>query len=196
MREFFIKGKTEHKSCARHESGQHNMKTTFAAAFMVLCIFILLQSCITPKPTIDLDNLEIRAANLSATGNGQREANNILKESSITTYVGVDLTVTFDKESANALSVSMLTLKGNELLVKPGEEIELSFCPSCAEETEAMITLPDGSIRKVTASSPSFRWNVPEDITEPLEITGLSRYETKAAEYVKSGVIRLIPVVQ
>ncbi len=84
------------------------------------------------------------------------------------------------------------TRKGNELLVASGNEIEITFDPQCPEETEAFFTLPDGKTQKVTASSPSFKWIVPENFTPGMEIKGESSYETDEAKYKASGKIILI----
>jgi hypothetical protein len=67
----------------------------------------------------------------------------------------------------------------------------LTFYSSYPEEKEACISLPDGSTRKVTTSSSSFKRTVPDNFTDGMEITGTSHNETDDAEYNVSGLIIL-----
>ena len=69
-----------------------------------------------------------------------------------------------------------------------------ALCGIIKEETEAYISLPDGSTHKVTASAPSFKWTVPDNFIDGMEITGTSHYETDDAEYKESGLIKLIAI--
>lgn len=148
-----------------------------------ICLILGLQSCDSTKPTIESNNLDFKAVNLSASGNGQVDANG--SGTVVTTTVNLTLTI-----NGETTSVSV-TCKSNELPVQVGDEIEITFYPSCPEESEAYISLPDGSTRKVTASSPSFKWTVPDNFFDGMEITGTSQYETDDTEYKESGLIIL-----
>lgn len=150
-----------------------------------ICLILGLQSC-DNKPTIESNNLDFKAVNLSASGNGQVDANG--SGTVVTTTVNLTLII-----NGETTSVSV-TCKSNELPVQVGDEIEITFYPSCPEETEAYISLPDGSNHKVTASAPSFKWTVPDNFIDGMEIIGTSRYETDDAEYKESGLIKLIAI--
>lgn len=150
---------------------------------MMLCVMIGIQSCHKEKISIIGNYLDFKAVNLSASGNNQVDANG--SGTVITTTLNLTLTI-----NGEVTSISV-TCKSNELPVQIGDEIELTFYPSCPEEKEACISLPDGSTRKVTTSSPSFKWTVPDNFTDGMEITGTSHYETDDAEYNVSGLIIL-----
>lgn len=138
------------------------------------------------KTTIESNNLDFKAVNLSASGNGQVAANG--SGSVVITTMNINLTL---NEEITSISV---TCKSNELPVQVGDEIEITFYPSCPEENEAYISLPDGTNNKVTATYPSFKWIVPDNFTDGMEITGTSHYKTDDAEYNESGLIRLIAI--
>lgn len=159
------------------------MKTHIVPVLEFLTLLMGLSSCHDPMPTIYGNNLDFKAVNLSMESDGQVAANSsgIL----ITTTVNVNLII---NEMLTSVSV---TSKSNELIVQAGDEIELTFYPSCPEETEALISMPDGSSHKVSLLSPSFKWIVPDNFTNGMEISGESHYETNAAEYMESGVIIL-----
>lgn len=152
----------------------------------VICLMLGLQSCKPTKPTIESNNLDFKAINLSTSGNGQVAANG--SGTVVTTTMNINLTINGETTSIN------ITCKSNELPVQVGDEIEITFFPSCPEEKEAYISLPDGTNHKVTATFPSFKWIVPDNFTDGMEITGTSRYETEDAEYKESGLIRLIGI--
>lgn len=153
---------------------------------MMFCVMIGLQSCHKEKISIIGNSLDFKAVNLSASENGQVDANST--GTVITTTLNVSLTI-----NGETTSISV-TCKSNELPVRPGDEIELTFYPSCPEETEALISLPDGTNHKVTSTSPSFKWTVPNNFIDGLEITGTSHYETDDADYTETGLIRLIAI--
>ena len=180
--------KTENKlrSCARHGLGYLIMKIRITSYLTILCLMFGLQSCDSSKPIIESGNLDFKAVNLSASVNGQVDANGY--GTVITTTVNLTLTI-----NGETTTVSV-TCKSNELPVQVGDEIEITFYPSCPEESEAFISLPDGTNRKVTATSPSFKWTVPDNFTDGMEITGTSHYETDDAKYKESGLIRLIAI--
>lgn len=159
------------------------MKIRIFSYLTLFCVAIGLQSC-ESKPTVESYSLDFKAVNLSASGDGQIDANS--SGAVITTTVNVNLTI-----NGETTSVS-ITCKSNELPVRAGDEIALTFYPSCPEETEAYICLPDGSNQKVTATSPCFKWMVPDNFTDGMEITGTSRYETDDAVYKVTGLIKLI----
>lgn len=162
------------------------MKISIFYYLTLLCLMFGLQSCDSSKPIIESSNLDFKAVNLSASGNGQVNANG--SGTVITTTVNLTLTI-----NGETTTVSV-TCKSNELPVKVGDEIEITFYPSCPEESEAFISLPDGSNRKVTDASPSFKWTVPDNFTDGMEIIGTSHYEIDDAEYKESGLIRLIAI--
>lgn len=159
------------------------MKINVIYYLTLLSLVFGLQSCDSTKPTIEEDNLDFKAVNLSASGNGQVDANG--SGTVVTTTVNLTLMI-----NGETTSVSV-TCKSNELPVQVGDEIELTFYPSCPEEKEAYLSLPDGSTRKVTASSPSFKWTVPDNSFDGMVITGTSHYETDDAKYKESGLIIL-----
>lgn len=136
--------------------------------------------------TVIGDNLYFKAVNLSVDGEGEVSAKSCGQVATISISIGV----TVNGET----TTQGFTSKSNELLVMPGNEIEITFYPSCVEETEATITLPDGSKRKVTASNPSFKWFVPENFTSEMEITGESRYKRKGSDCREMGRIILTPI--
>lgn len=155
---------------------------------MMVCFLAGLQACVKDNPTIIGENLNFKAVNLSANGNGQLSANS----GGTVITSDINITVNIDGEITNINVVC----KSNELPVQSGDEIEITFYPSCKEETEALISLPDGSSRRVTAASPTFRWYVPESFSEPKEIIGKSNYETESGDYIESGMIKLIPIIR
>lgn len=142
-----------------------------------------LSSCRDPKPAIYGNNLDFKAVNLSVGSDDQVKARS--SGSIITMTVTVNITIN------GVLTTVSLTSKSNELPVQAGDEIELTFYPSCPEETEAFISMPDGSTHKVSMISPSFKWIVPDNFTDGMEIRGESHYETNDAEYIESGMIIL-----
>lgn len=142
-----------------------------------------LSSCRDSKPTIYGNNLGFNAVNLSVESDSQVTANS--SGSIITTTVNLNITIN------GVLTSISVTSKSNELLVQAGDAIELTFYPSCPEETEAFISMPDGSTHKVSMISPSFKWIVPDNFTDGMEIRGESHYETNDAEYIESGMIIL-----
>lgn len=105
--------------------------------------------------------------------------------------VTVNTTIIITIKNGQTTSVSR-TYKSDELPVRAGDEIEILFEPSCAEQTEAFFTLPDGTTRTATVSSPSFRWTVPADFNPGMEIKGESRYETDDFIYELTGSVTLI----
>lgn len=182
---FIIKGiRNELKGCARHVSGYVTMKSHIILFTAFLSLLIGLTSCKDPLITVYGSNLDFKAVNLRVESDGQVRANS--SGAIITTTVTLNLTI-----NGVLTSVSVIS-KSNELLVQAGDEIELTFYPSCPEETEAFISMPDGSNHKVSLTSPSFKWIVPDNFTDGMEITGTSRYETNEAEYIETGVIKLI----
>lgn len=86
------------------------------------------------------------------------------------------------------------TSKKNVLPVLAGNEIEVTFNPS-VDEFEAVLTLPDGTTRKVTRTEPSFKWTIPLTIKTGDQIAGVSSYHKDKVEYKKTGRI-LFEVVE
>lgn len=91
-------------------------------------------------------------------------------------------------------TVSIVVRNGNELPVVAGNEIEVIFEPTRQNETEATFTLPDGTVRTVTATSPSFKWTVPENFKSGMVIKGESKCMDDHVIYEASGSITLIAI--
>lgn len=172
------------RSCARHKPGYFIMKSLMIPFVAFLSLLVGLSSCSDTKPLIYGNNLDFKAENLTMESDGPLVANS--SGTIITTTVDVDLTIN------GAVTSVTVTSKSNELPVQVGDEIKLTFYPSCPEETEAFISMPDGSNHKVSLTSPSFKWIVPDNFTDGMEIIGESRYEKDGAEHIEVGAIRLI----
>lgn len=84
------------------------------------------------------------------------------------------------------------TCHSNELPVHPGDEVVVTFKPSCPEETEAYFVLPDNSSKKATVANPSFAWTVPSNFKAGMEIKGATHYETDQFIYNRTGSIKLV----
>lgn len=63
------------------------------------------------------------------------------------------------------------------------------------DEFEAVLTLPDGTTRKVTKAEPSFKWTVPQTIKAGDHITGESTYRDGDTKDKNTGRI-LFEVVE
>ena len=97
--------------------------------------------------------------------------------------------------TVNGQTTSTVTLTNTiQLPVVGGNEIEITFTPSCQEETEANFTLPDGKSQKVTAEFPSFKWIVPDNFKSGDQIIGQSEYETEKFLIKQHGEITLIAI--
>ncbi len=153
---------------------------------IVMCMMLMLTGCLPHKPTI-VTGLNFEDTNCSADG----EKKLIAQGSGI---VNVTVTTTFTITINGQSTVVTTTKKTNELPVMAGNEIEIVFTPSCQEETEAFFTLPDGKTQKVTASSPLFKWTVPDNFKSGMEIKGESIYEIDEAKYKASGKIILTSI--
>lgn len=156
----------------------------FFTVIAVVAVVLGLSSCDGDKTTITRNDLSFTAVNLI---DGE-------KKLSATTGAGSIVTVNWTVDiSVNGETTTFSgTKRSNELPVRPGDEIELTFQPSCPEETEVFFTLPDGAMLKATASTPSVKWTIPSNFTSGMEIKGESRYETEDYFYIKSGKIVLI----
>lgn len=135
-----------------------------------------------PKITINSKDFDFEAVNLTV-DEGQLSANG---GTPVTVNWSVNLTINGETTTVSGTS------KSNELPVRAGDEIEILLNPSCPEQAEGHITLPDGTTRTLTASSPSFKWTVSDDFTPGIEIKGESHYETGDAIYNLTGVITLV----
>lgn len=149
--------------------------------------FIGIHSCNNEDLVTSIGNhLYFKAVNLSVDSNRENGA----KSCGPVTTISVSISVTVNDET----TTQGFTSKSNELLVMPGNEIEITFYPSCAEETEATISLPDGTKRKVKGTNPSFKWAIPDNFTSEMEITGESRYKRRGSECHETGKIILVPI--
>lgn len=152
-----------------------------------LCVVASFQSCIDEDPIIVVGyNLYFTAVNLSLDEEGQNKAKSVGPY--ITTTITLGITVNGETTSQSFSTTS------NELLVLSDNEIEITFYPSCEEETEATLSLPDGTTHKITKSNPSFRWRVPNNINKSMEIRGESHYKRKGSECREAGLIILTPI--
>ncbi len=116
---------------------------------------------VTPiqKPVIELNTLKFKATNNSLISNEKAIVANS------TGAGGGEQNITWNI-TVNGQTTTSITLKNTtELPVYAGNEIEITFMYSCPEETEATFTLPDGKTHKVSVTSPSFKWIVPDVIS-------------------------------
>ena len=136
------------------------------------------------KTTADL---KFKAINCSAGGEDKPTAQS---NKELDTSITISVTMIINGQT----TIKGITKKGNELPVMAGNEVEIEFTPSCPNETEAFFTMPDGTTQKVTTSSPSFKWIVPDNIKTGMEIKGESTYKKENTEYEASGKIILISI--
>ena len=165
------------------------MKTKLILMLALLTTIMMLQGCCDDcvpdkaKTKVISNDFTFRAKNLSV-DNGKLSA----MSGSVTTSVTWTVNIVKDGQTISVSNSS----KSDELPVLAGNEIEIRFEPSRAEETEAFFTMPDGSVHCASAESPSFIWTVPSDFTPGTEIKGESHYETKDYIYDMHGVITLV----
>ncbi len=163
------------------------MRNKIVTVLMMVMAIIGVQSCDNDELISVIGNdLYFKAVNLSVDSDREYGA----KSCGPVTTISLSIGVTINGET----TTQSFTSKSNELLVMPGNEIEIIFYPSCDEETEATIYLPDGTKREVTVSNPSFKWFVPENFVSKMEITGESRYKRKGSECRETGRIILTPI--
>lgn len=170
------------------------MKTYLNWIFSVCFVGMMLaiQSCGDDEVTqivnvdmiVDEDGLQFKATNLSS------QTDKELYASSGKTIVNVTWTTAVTVNGKT--TVVSGSSKSNELPVMAGDEIEVVFTPTCKEESEASFLLPDGTSKTVTASSPSFRWIVPENFSSGMKIEGRSTYEIDGTEVQTTGAITLV----
>lgn len=153
-------------------------------AFMALAMMVGLgcSHSESPKVSIIAENFDFKVSNLSV-DDGKLFATG-------GTAVNVNWTVNIIINGQTS-SVSIST-KSDELPVRVGNEMEIGFTPACAEQTEAIFTLPDGTTRKLEVGEPALKWNVPENFMPGMEITGETTYETDDCIYKRTGTITLI----
>lgn len=161
------------------------MKINFIKLVMIAVIAVIFQSCDTDDPIIGKD-LYFEAVNLSMDSNRE----NIAKSGNTVVSTTITISVTVNGETVS----QSYSKTSNELFVLPGNEIEITFYPSCEEETEAVISLPDGTTQRVTTSKPSFTWIVPDDGSQGMKITGESHYERKGDKEFGTGSIILTTI--
>lgn len=143
-----------------------------------------LQSCHKdPKLTEKSDKFNFKVTNLT------------VDEGKLVAYGGkpaVSVNWEVDIQINGVMTSVSGTCNSDELPVRAGDEIEILFEPGCTEQTEAFFTLPDGTTRTLTVSSPSFRWTVSADFNPGMEIKGESRYETDDFIYELTRSVTLI----
>lgn len=165
------------------------MKTKLILMLASLVTIMILQGCCEDcvpgkaKVKVISNDFTFKMKNLSVDG-GKLSA----RSGAVTVDVSWTVNITVDGQQTSISGLS----KSDELPVLAGNEIELLFEPTCAEETEALFTMPDGSVLRVSTESPSFVWTVPEDFVPGMEIKGESHYETKDYIYDMHGVITLV----
>jgi len=149
----------------------------FVALIFVACI---LQACSDHDDpvviTITNNLLSFSATNLS----DLNKTKVISTDENITFNWEINLDINGNKSSYSGTS------NKNVLPVLIGNEIEVRFNLS-ADESEAIFTLPDGTIRKLTRAESSFKWIVPQTIKSGDQIIGVSSYREGDAEYKSTG---------
>lgn len=147
---------------------------------------VTLQSCGGDelKPTIKSNDLSFSAVNTISPKELRAQSG------SVTMTVNWNVTITIDGMSTTYTGTS----KSNELPVMVGDEIELVFKPRTPEEKEATFSMPDGTTKTVTSTSPSFTWKVPVDFKPGSKISASNRYETDTTIYEQTGEISLIAI--
>lgn len=162
------------------------MKTKIAFMLMAIAMMLGIQSCghEDPKITINSNDFAFKAVNLTV-DNGKLSANG---DQSVNTTFNWTVNVVINGETTTISGSS----KSDELPVRAGDEIEILFNPTCPEQAEGYITLPDGTSRTLTTTRPSFNWTVPSDFTPGMEIKGECHYETDNYNYNLTGVITLV----
>lgn len=153
----------------------------------VMTAALALQGCNDKDPNVTYISADIdfNAVNLTVGDGSLVASSNQTKNYSWSVEVTVgDKTTTVSGESAK-----------NELPVRVGDEIEITFEPASGHETHATFSLPDGTSRVVTASQPSFKWTVPDDFFPGMEIKGETAYELDDADYIKKGTIILVALM-
>ena len=158
-------------------------------SLVIVSMMLTVMGCVSGcKGPTQNTSLTFKATNNSSKGEKTLSANS---RDSLTIITETSITLDLPNGTSTFYSI---TRNGNVLPVIAGNEVEIEFTPSCIEETEAFLTLPDGKTQKVTASSPSFKWTVPDNFKSGMEIIGESSYETDDAKYKASGKIILISI--
>lgn len=151
---------------------------------MAFAIMLGIQSCDDPKPTINSNDFDFKAVNLTV-DDGKLNATG-----GTTVTVNWTVNVTINDQTTTVSG----TKKSDELPVRAGDEVEIYFTPSCSGQTEAYFTLPDGTTHTATSVVPSFKWTVPDNFTAGMQIKGETHYETDDCIYNRTGTITLIPM--
>lgn len=159
------------------------MKSKITLMLMAFAIMLGLQSCgDDPKVTINSNDFDFKAVNLTV------DDGKLTATGGTTVTVNWTVNITINGETTTISG----TKKSDELPVMIGDEIEIYFSPSCPEQTEAYLTMPDGTTHKATTTDPSFKWTVPDNFTAGMQIKGESHYETDDYIYNRTGTITLI----
>lgn len=155
-------------------------------SILLVGLMVILQACPKdPKLVRDDEAINFKVVNLTF-DNGK-----------LTAYCSnqtVTENYTFSVTINGQTTIVTRTKKSNELPVMAGNEIEVTFKPSYAEETEAYFTMPDGASYKATAANPTFKWTVPSNFTSGMQIKGESRFETDDFIFHHTGIVTLIAI--
>lgn len=161
----------------------NHMKKQIPCLVLAVMLFVgVLAGCKNDPIIVSSNNLSFSAKNLST----ENDKDYIAYASSATT--SISLTITIGDEHTT------VTASSDELPVMGGNEIELTFIPKDEHETDATFTMPDGSIYKVTKSTPKFKWSVPDNFKSDMVIKGESEYRIEDVIYKITGNIKLIPI--
>ena len=161
------------------------MKTKLTFMLMAFAIMLGLQSCEGDhKRTVNSNDFDFKAVNLTV-NNGKLTADGNI---SVTSTVNWTVSVTINGQTTTVGGSN----KSDELPVMVGNEIEIQFTPSCQEQTEAYFTMPDGTVYKATVNAPTFKWIVPDNFTNGMQIKGETHYETNDCIYNRTGTITLL----
>lgn len=171
------------------------MKLRYFFAFvMAFAIMIMLQSCddeddkdtpTSPKlpnfPRIESKDFDFKAVNLT------------VADRKLTATAG-SVTITYKFDITINGETTSISYKSDELPVRPGDEVEIQFSPSCPEQTEALFSMPDGTTHKATSDDPTFNWTVPDNFTSGMQIQGNSIYARDKYIYDRTGIITLVEI--
>lgn len=151
-------------------------------------LLIVVTGC--PNDTTLPSDIKFKAINCSA----ESDSEVVAMTKAYGTYTFTNTIFNISPLVNGSATVSIVTRNGNELPVVAGNEIEVIFEPTRQNETEATFTLPDGTVRTVTATSPSFKWTVPENFKSGMVIKGESKCMDDHVIYEASGSITLIAI--
>lgn len=127
-----------------------------------------------PKLKVEANDLVLDAVNLT---NGDK---------AVSGGVTVNVTTSITVNGETSVSVTKVN---DELLVSPGDEIQITYKPGNGEN-EALLTFPDGEQKALTRSSSSCTWTVPQISSG--NITAVSYSSDDDTVYTHKGTIKLV----